>query len=84
MKLSPGQQLMIDWCELIKNFTPYDSGVSKEAWDTLHAWLAAKTSEFLATVSHDQHSFAMQVISLQQVVNEWLEEYHKTYNRSNK
>jgi len=82
MKLSPGQQLMIDWCELIKNFTPYDAGVSEEAWDTWHARLEAKTREFLATGSNDRYSFAMQVMSLQQVVSEWLEEYHRTYNRS--
>jgi len=84
MKLSPGQQLMIDWCELIKQFTPYMSSWGKDVWDEHHAQLKAKTSEFLVTVSHDQYSFAMQIISLQQVVSEWLEEYHRTYNRSNK
>ena len=67
----PCQKLMIDWLELMKNFTPYDSGVSKEAWDIEHKRLKQQTQQLLANTSEYPDSFLAQVISLQLLVDEW-------------
>lgn len=71
---SPGQKLMMDWTELLKNFTPYDAGVSKEAWDTWHTRLKQQTSQFLLEEREESDPFLPQVISLQLTVDEWLTE----------
>lgn len=76
---SPGQQLMIDWCELIKQFTPYMSSWGKDVWDEHHAQLTSKTGQFLATAENDPYSFVAQVTSLQQAVEQWLKEYHEMH-----
>jgi hypothetical protein len=69
-KFLPGQKLMIAWLNLMKNFTPYDAGVGKEAWDTWHEDLKQQTQQFLAQEKPDP--FLAQVISLQLLVDEWL------------
>ena len=40
----PGQKLMIAWLKLMQNYTPYDAGVGKEAWDIWHERLKEETS----------------------------------------
>jgi hypothetical protein len=71
----PYQQLMMDWLELMKNYMPYDSGVSKEAWDAWHKRLKLETSQALANLTTvdflPRADFVAEVQSLQQLVDEW-------------
>jgi hypothetical protein len=67
-----GQQLMIDWLDHMRNFTPYDAGVGKEAWDAGFEELKQRTQQFLALEQQDY--FLPQVMSLALLADEWTEE----------
>ena len=63
---------MIAWLNLMKNYTPYDAGVGKEAWDTWHEDLLKETQQLLETTT--EHWFVPQIQSLQALVEIWLKE----------
>jgi len=64
---------MIDWLNLMRQFTPYMSGVGKEAWDAWHTQIKQQTQQLL----EKPDSFLPQVIGLQLLVDEWLTEQEK-------
>jgi hypothetical protein len=68
-----GQKLMMSWLDLMKNFTPYDSGVGKEAWDIGHERRKKQTAQYL----ENPDEFVEQVQSLQQLVEEWVARHHE-------
>jgi hypothetical protein len=65
---------MIDWLRLMTQFTPYMSGVGKEAWMAWHARLKQQTQQFLSEQNEELYGFTEQIISLQLLVDEWLGE----------
>lgn len=68
----PLQKLMMDWADLIANYTPYASSWGKDVWDEWHERLNKETEQALAGLSNTD-DYVAQIKALQQIVKRWVE-----------